>query len=364
MNPVALLQVQLIPEQASTFAVEVDLFYIALWLLTIVFTIGVAAAAAYLMHKYKRQRDDQIGVNVHGAMILEVTWTVIPFVMAMGIFLWGAKLYYEMYKEPREALEIFVTGKQWMWRAQHPDGRREINELHIPTGRRVKLTMTSEDVLHAYYIPAFRTKTDVVPGRYTTTWFEPTKAGSYHLFCAEYCGTQHSGMIGTVHVLEPAAYQAWLADGGENVTPAEVGKKIFASLACNTCHKEDNSGRGPSLLGVYGSQVKLTSGQSVLADDAYVRESILRPHTQIVAGYPLMMGTYQGQMTEEQIVQVIAYLKSIGKQEASAASAPATTAAPTGTPTGTITPAAGAPAPTAAAPPAAKPVAVPAKPVK
>lgn len=356
MNPVALLQVQLIPEQASTFAVEVDLFYIALWLLTIVFSIGVAVAAAYLMHKYKRQRDDQIGVDVHGAMILEITWTVIPFIMAMGIFLWGAKLYYEMYKDPRDAMEIFVTGKQWMFRAQHPDGRREINELHVPTGRRIKLTMTSEDVLHAYFIPAFRTKADLVPGRYTSTWFEATKPGSYHLFCAEYCGTQHSGMVGTVTVMEPAEYQAWLANGSSNLAPAEVGKNIFASLACNTCHKDDNSGRGPSMLGVYGSQVKLTNGQTVLADDAYVRESILRPHTQIVAGYPLMMGTYQGQMTEEQIVQVIAYLKSIGKQDASAASAPAAA-------TATATPAA-APAPEApaVAKPAAKPAAAPAKP--
>ena len=350
MNPVALLQVQLIPDQASTFAVEVDLFYIALWLLTIVFTIGVAAAAAYLMHKYKRQRDDQIGVNVHGAMILEITWTVVPFIMAMGIFLWGAKLYFEMYKNPKDAMEIFVTGKQWMWRAQHPDGRREINELHVPTGRRVKLTMTSEDVLHAYFIPAFRTKADVVPGRYTTTWFEATKPGSYHLFCAEYCGTQHSGMIGTVYVMPPAEYQSWLADGSGNLAPAEVGKKIFTSLACSTCHKEDNSGRGPSLLGVYGSQIKLTGGQMVLADDAYVRESILRPHAKIVAGYPLMMSTYQGQVTEEQIVQVIAYLKSIGKQEQGAASA------------STAAPVAVAPTTPPVAKPPANPAAAPAKP--
>ncbi|MBI1763149.1 MAG: cytochrome c oxidase subunit II [Acidobacteria bacterium] len=353
----ALLQVQLIPDQASTFAVEVDLFYIALWLLTIVFSIGVAAAAAYLMHKYKRQRTDQIGVNVHGAMILEVTWTVIPFIMAMGIFLWGAKLYYEMYKDPRDAMEIYVTAKQWMFRAQHPDGRREINELHIPMGRRIKLTMTSEDVLHAYFIPAFRTKADIVPGRYTSTWFEATKPGSYHLFCAEYCGTQHSGMVGTVYVMEPAEYQAWLADGSGNIAPAEVGKKIFATMGCNTCHKEDNSGRGPSLLGVYGSQVKLTSGQAVLADDAYVRESILRPHVKIVAGYPLMMSTYQGQLTEEQIVQVIAYLKSIGKQEANAAGAAAPAAPATGAPA-LAAPAAGAPVPPAGA--AAKPVTRPA----
>jgi cytochrome c oxidase subunit II len=312
MNPIALLQAQLVPEQASTFAVEVDLFYLALWLLTIVFSIGIAVVAAYLMIRYRRQRADQ---NIHGAMALEITWTVIPFVIAIGIFVWGAKLYFDMYKEPKDALEINVTGKQWMWRAQHPDGRREINELHIPVGRRIKLVMTSEDVLHSYFIPAFRTKTDVVPGRYTTTWFEPTKTGVYHLFCAEYCGTQHSGMIGSITVMKPAEYQSWLANGAVNITPAEAGQRIFNSLACNTCHKEDNSGRGPSLVGVYGTQVKLNNGQSVLANDAYIRNSIVNPHSQIVAGYPLMMSTYQGQVTEEQIVQLIAYIKSIGKQE-------------------------------------------------
>ena len=334
MTPVALFQMQLLPEQASTFAVEIDLFYISLWLLTIFFSIGVAAAAAYLMIRYKRKSADQIGVNVHGAMILEITWTLVPFIMALGIFFWAAKIYYQMYKVPgSEAMEIFVTGKQWMWRAQHPDGRREINELHVPMGRKVKLTMTSEDVLHAYYIPAFRTKADLVPGRYTTTWFEATKPGTYHLFCAEYCGTQHSGMIGSVIVLTEGDYQAWLAGGGERVTPAEIGKGIFNSMACITCHKEDNSGRGPSLLGVYGSQVKLANGQTVLADDEYIRESILRPHVKIVAGYPLMMSTYQGQLTEEQIVQLIAYLKSIGKQEQAAASVPvANVAAPAAKP--------------------------------
>lgn len=321
MNPVALLQLQLLPEQASTFAVEVDLFYIALWLLTIVFSIGVAAVAGYLMIRYRRQRADQIGEDIHGAMVLELTWTIIPFIIAMGIFAWGAKLYFTMYREPKDAMEVFVTGKQWMWRAQHPDGRREINELHLPVGRRIKLTMTSEDVLHSYFIPGFRTKTDVVPGRYTTTWFEPTKTGQYHLFCAEYCGTQHSGMIGTITVMKPAEYQEWLANGAVNLTPADAGERLFARMACNTCHKNDNSGRGPSLVGVYGSQVKLNNGQNVLADDAYIRESILNPHAQLVAGYPLLMSTYQGQLTEEQIVQLTAYLKSLAKPEAAAPAA-------------------------------------------
>lgn len=362
MNSIAFLQAQLAPEQASTFAVEVDLFYFALWLMTIVFSIGIAVTAGYLMIRYRRQRADQIGENIHGAMLLEITWTVIPFIIAIGIFVWSAKIYFTMYSEPKDAMEIFVTGKQWMWRAQHPDGRREINELHIPVGRRIKLTMTSEDVLHSYYIPAFRTKTDAVPGRYTMTWFEPTKPGVYHLFCAEYCGTQHSGMIGSIYVMNPSDYQTWLANGAVNLTPAEAGQRIFASMACNTCHKDDNSGRGPSLAGLYGTQVKLNNGQSVLMDDTYIRNSILNPHSQIVAGYPLMMSTYQGQLTEEQIVQITAYLKSIGKQENAAPTTGNPGQSPAGQPA-LAAPAAGQQGNPAAPAQQPRAVAAPAKPV-
>ncbi len=350
MNPIALLQVQLMPEQASNFAQEVDLFYIALIALTVFFTVAIAAVAAYFMVKYRRRRADEIPENIHGAMLLEITWTVIPFIISIGIFIWGVKLYYEMYTAPKDAMEIFVTGKQWMWRAQHPDGRREINELHVPLGRRVKLTMTSEDVLHSYFIPAFRTKTDVLPGRYTMTWFEPTKPGSYHLFCAEYCGTQHSGMIGTVHVLEKAEYQAWLAGTSGGLTPAQAGQKLFATMGCTNCHKDDNSGRGPSLVGVYGSQQKLANGQAVPVDDVYVRESILNPHAKIAAGYPLLMSTYQGQLTEEQVAQLIAYLKSIGKNTGAEGGGQSNLPAP---PSAPVAPAAGAtPAPRPAAAPA------------
>ena len=333
------LQLPFMPEQASSFAQEVDLFYLALWGLTVFFTIGVALAAGIFMFKYRRKRAGEIPEQVEGAMLLEITWTVLPFIMALGIFAWGAKLYYQMYTEPKDALEIFVTGKQWMWRAQHPDGQREINELHVPLGRRVKLTMTSEDVLHAYFIPAFRTKADVVPGRYTTTWFVPTKVGTYHLFCAEYCGTQHSGMIGKVIVQEPSDYQAWLG-GGTKEPPAAAGQKLFASLACNTCHYEKSGGRGPTLVGVYGTDVKLDNGTTVKVDDAYIRESILNPMAKVVATYQPVMPTFQGQVSEEQIANLIAYIRSIGKQDGDGGTA----------------------APAAAAQPAAKPAAPAAKP--
>jgi len=284
------------------------------------------------MVRYRRRREDEVPEQVEGAMLLEITWTVIPFFIAMFIFAWGAKIYYEMYKEPKDALEIFVTGKQWMWRAQHPDGVREINELHIPAGRRVKLTMTSEDVIHSYYIPAFRTKADVVPGRYTMTWFEATKPGTYHLFCTEYCGTQHSGMIGKVVVLGQSDYQNWLAGGTSEGSPATNGEKLFASLACSTCHQDQNRGRGPTLAGLFGTQVKLDNGSSVLADDAYIRESILNPRAKMVAGYQPIMPTFQGQVSEEQILQLIAYIKSIGSKQDGAANSGAAAPAPTPAP--------------------------------
>ena len=323
-----LLQVPFLPEQASSFAQEVDMFYLSLWALTIFFSVAVAVAALFFMLKYRRRRIDEIPEQVEGAMALEITWTVIPFIISLFIFGWGAKIYYQMYTEPKDAMEIFVTGKQWMWRAQHPDGIREINQLHLPLGKRIKLTMTSEDVLHAYFIPAFRTKANVVPGRYTMTWFTPTKAGTYHLFCAEYCGTQHSGMIGNVIVLEPSEYQQWLAGGPKEASPSATGQKLFASLACNTCHYDKDGGRGPSLAGVFGSQVKLENGTTVIADEGYLRESILNPGAKIVAGFQPVMPTFQGQLSEEQVLQLIAYIKSIGAQEGAVAAKPAASPAP------------------------------------
>ncbi len=327
------------PEQASKFAEEVDLLYLLLWLMTAFFTVGIALAAGFFMLKYKRKSLGEIPEQIEGAMKLELTWTIIPFIISLGIFAWGAKLFYQMYTPPADALEIFVTGKQWMWRAQHPDGQREINTLHVPIGRRVKLTMTSEDVIHAYFIPAFRTKADLVPGRYTMSWFEATKAGNYHLFCAEYCGTEHSGMIGTVTVMEPADYQAWLS-GVSKESPVAAGQKLFASLACNTCHLENGQGRGPRLNELYGKMAKLNNGTVVDVNDAYIRESILNPTAKVVENYEPVMPVFQGQVSEEQIQQLIAYIKSIGPKDGGAAQAQASPAAK---------------------PAAAKPVAAPAK---
>jgi cytochrome c oxidase subunit 2 len=232
----------------------------------------------------------------------------------MVMFAWGSAIFFQESRPPEDAIPIYVVGKQWMWKLQHMEGRREINELHIPLGRAVKLTMTSEDVIHSFYVPDFRTKQDVVPGRYSTTWFKPTKAGKYHLFCAEYCGTNHSRMIGWIYVMKPQDYQNWLSGGAAMGSLAEEGGKLFQSLACANCHKPDASGRCPSLVGLYGRSVQIAGGTVVTADDSYIRESILRPGAKIVAGYQPVMPTFQGLVTEEGIVQLIEYVKSLSER--------------------------------------------------
>jgi len=245
------------------------------------------------------------------SLALEIAWTIIPLGLGLVMFAWGAQVYFNQARPPAETLDIYVVGKQWMWKFQHLDGRREINELHVPVGRAVRLTGTSEDVIHSFFVPAFRLKADVIPGRYTTLWFNATKAGSYHLFCAEYCGTKHSGMVGTVVVMEPNEYQAWLAGGGGEGSLASQGQKLFQDLACITCHRADGQGRGPALEGVFGSRVSLNSGQVVVADEAYLRESILSPSAKIAAGFQPLMPTFQGLVSEEQLLALIEYVKSL-----------------------------------------------------
>lgn len=208
-------------------------------------------------------------------------------------------------------MDILVVSKRWMWKLQHLNGRREINELHVPVGRAVRLTMTSEDVIHSFYVPAFRTKMDVLPGRYTTTWFKPTRPGTYHLFCAEYCGTKHSRMIGSVIVMEPDKFQAWLGGDTAGVPPAAAGERLFSNLGCVSCHNPDSKGRGPSLSGVYGSRVALSGGATAVADDAYLRESIVDPRAKLVTGYEPLMPTFRGLVGEEGLLHLIEYIKTL-----------------------------------------------------
>lgn len=305
-----------LPDLASTFAWQVDALYILMVVLTIIFTGGVFAAIAYLAIKYKRRSNDERPAPILGSIPLELAWSIIPLFMAMGVYFLGADLYFRLYRAPAETLDIYVIGKQWMWKVQHAEGKREINELHVPIGQPIKLIMSSEDVIHSFYVPAFRTKKDVVPGRYTTIWFEASQLGEFHLFCAEYCGTEHSTMIGKVIVMEPVDYQNWLSGGsGQSETMVQAGERQFGQLGCETCHKETSSGRGPSLVGVFGKPVVLENGSEVVVDEDYVRESILNPQAKIVEGYKPIMPTFQGQISEETLLQILTYIQSLGAAE-------------------------------------------------
>ena len=301
----------LFPEAASTMASRVDALYFFLIGITAFFSLLIAGLIVVYAIRFRRRSPDAIGARIHGGLMLEITWTVIPFLITMVIFVWGARVFFAMSRPPDETLNIYAVGKQWMWKFQHLDGQREINELHVPVGRPVKMIMTSEDVIHDLFVPAFRVKADVIPGRYSSIWFEPTKAGTYHLFCAEYCGTKHSGMTGQVIVMEPDEYQKWLSGGQGEGSLASAGQKLFADLACNTCHRPDAQGRGPVLNGLFGKTVDLQSGNRIVVDEAYIRESILTPATKITAGFQPIMPTFQGLVSEEGLLELIEYVKSL-----------------------------------------------------
>jgi cytochrome c oxidase subunit 2 len=301
----------LFPESASTMASRVDSLYFFLVGLTVFFSLLIAGLIVIYAVRFRRRSPDAVGARIHGGLLLEMTWTVVPLFITMGIFVWGASVFFAMSRPPADTLDIYVVGKQWMWKFQHLDGQREINQLHIPLGRAVKLIMTSEDVIHDLFVPAFRVKADVIPGRYTNLWFEPTKPGTYQLFCAEYCGTKHSGMIGQVFVMEPEGYQRWLSGSQQEGSLASAGQKLFADLACNTCHRAESEERGPVLDGIFGKTIELQNGQRVVADEAYLRESILMPAGKITAGFQPIMPAFQGLVSEENLLELIEYMKSL-----------------------------------------------------
>ena len=317
--------IPLFPEQASTVAARVDNLYFFMIAVSGFFAVVVTVMVVFFAIKYRRRHDDEVGEPIHGSLALELLWTGIPFVIAMVMFVWGSSVYFALARVPEEALDIYAVGKQWMWKFQHREGQREINELHVPVNTPVRMIITSEDVLHDLYFPSFRVKTDAIPGRYTQVWFNATKVGTFHIFCAEYCGTKHSGMIGTVHVLPETEYQAWLGGTTTGETLAQKGEKLFTQLACVTCHSGTSQGRGPALNGVWGHTVQLANGNTVTADASYVRESILNPMAKIVAGYQPLMPTFQGQVTEEQLLALTEYIKGLpAAQRAPGAAAPAT----------------------------------------
>ena len=302
---------QLHPDQASTFAPELDLLYFFVVIVSTFFLVLIAVLIYAFAVKYRRRSDDERPDLIHGSLPLEIAWSVIPLALMMIMFGWGTWLFFKVYQVPEGALEINVVGKQWMWHIQHPTGQREINEMHMPIGRPIKLTMASEDVIHDFYIPEFRVKNDVIPGRYTTMTFEASKTGEFYLFCAEYCGTEHSRMVGRIIVLEDREYQDWLAGGVSDETPEEAGARLFSALNCVTCHGDVANARGPALTGLFGEEISLTTGQRVIMNEEYIRESVLSPRAKIVAGYPSIMPTYQGQITEANLLNIVAYIKSL-----------------------------------------------------
>jgi cytochrome c oxidase subunit 2 len=339
------------PPSASTFADPVDALYFYLTAITLVFTVGISIAIVFFAIRYRRRAANELPEPIHGSMILEISWSVIPFLITMSIFVWGTVVFFDQTRPPKDTTEIFVVGKQWMWKIQHPSGRREINELHVPVGRRIKLVMTTEDVIHDFFIPAFRTKMDVVPGRYTQLWFEATVPGKYHLFCAEYCGQNHSGMGGYVYAMEPGDYDRWLAGDAGSMSPTDAGRELFTNtLGCASCHGNAGQGdRGPRLAGLLGTQVQFSNGvPSQTADEEYIRESVLNPTAKVVSGYQPIMPTFQGSVTEEQLMQLTAFIRSLS-------STPGTPSAPAGNaPAATPSPAAPAAAPNTGRAPAPK----------
>ena len=306
----------LFPVQGSDIARSVDhLMLFALGGL-VVFSTLIAVLVLVFMVKYRRKHEGEIGEDVYEtnpkSHVLELVWSVIPLGLLLVLFGWGTKVFFDQNRPPAGAAQYWVTGRQWMWKIQHPSGRREINELHVPVGQAVQLRMISEDVIHDFFVPAFRIHVDVLPSRYTTYWFKATKTGEFHLFCGQYCGVEHSKMAGKVVVMPPAEYRAWLANtapGG--ATAVASGDELFVQKACNTCHRSDSSARAPILHGVAGKSVTLLDGSTVVADPTYLRESILNPAAKVVKGYQPIMPTYKDQLTEEEVMQLIKYIETL-----------------------------------------------------
>lgn len=320
----------LFPEAASSIAPEVDHLYLAWAGISVFFATLIALLIVVFFMKYRQKAPQSVGKEPEVSTLpIEIGWSVLPLVITLVMFTWGAKVFFDQNRPPADSVDYFASAKQWMWKFQHPDGIRETNDLHVPVGQAIRMTMTSQDVIHSLYLPAFRVKADVVPGRYTTLWFRPTKPGSYHLFCAEYCGTEHSKMGGTIHVLEEEAYETWLASQRLGNPVRASGRQLFEQLACDTCHREQTEAtaetgpaRAPALAGLAGRDVTLHDGRRVRADETYLRESILDPQKKIVAGWQPIMPTYRGQVTEEQVLELITYIKTLKTPEEAAAREP------------------------------------------
>ncbi|RZI44021.1 cytochrome c oxidase subunit II [Herbaspirillum sp. HC18] len=306
----------LFPPSASIVAARYDVLFIALILLTGFVAFAVTALIVYFSIRYRAgSRVDRTHAPTKGRR-LEVAWSVIPLLLFFGIFAWAAYDYTQLYREPPDAMPVFVVAKQWMWKLEHANGRREIDELHVPLGQPVRLVMTSQDVIHSFFVPAFRIKQDVVPGRYTTIQFTPTEAGEFHLFCAEFCGTSHAGMTGRIVVLRPSEFAAWLQAGDAQPGMAARGFELYRRYGCSGCHEAQSSVHAPDLHGLFGRSVHLSDGRMLIADEAYIRDSVLLPKKDVVAGFEPIMPSFAGQIGEEDLMAIIEYIRSTGGRDA------------------------------------------------
>lgn len=303
------------PPAASTIAEGVDQLYYFLTGISIFFSVLIFTLIFYFMIRYRRRSDEERPPDTHTSLVLELTWTLIPSGLCAILFVWASMLYIRNSRPPAASTEIFVIGKQWMWHIQHPEGPREIDELHVPVDEPIKVTITSQDVIHGFYIPAFRIKKDALPGRYTSVWFTATQTGTYHLFCSEYCGANHSEMTGSVFVMSRSDYAAWLAAQEKTESMSQQGERLFSQLGCASCHLANSTGRGPSLAGVYGRPEKLQNGETRVVDENLIRQAIIFPNSVLLPNYPAIMPTFQGQVNEDQVLQLVAYVKSLGAPE-------------------------------------------------
>lgn len=301
-----------LPERASTLAGPVDGLFLAVFLVTGLVALAVAGLIAFFAVRYRQGSAADRSAPPAGNRVLEIAWIVAPLLIFLAFYLWAAWDYTRFYRPPADAMPVFVVAKQWMWKLEHQNGRREIDELHVPLGRPVRLVMASQDVIHSFFVPAFRIKQDVVPGRYTSLWFTATRAGEYRLFCAEYCGSQHAAMGGRIVVLPPADFARWLAAGDAGTGIAARGFELFRRYGCSGCHDPRSSVHAPDLNGLLGRTVHLADGRSLVADENYVRDAILLPKKDVVAGFEPIMPSFAGQIGEEDLMAIIEYLRSTG----------------------------------------------------
>jgi cytochrome c oxidase subunit 2 len=302
------------PRAASAYSVEIDHLSLAFTVLIVLLSAPVFFLMIAFAVKYRRGRTADRRHPVNSRVGFEISWAVIPFVAMLVFYVWSTRLYFDQHHPPSNALEIQVVAKQWMWKFQHPGGQREINELHVPIGRPILLTLASQDVIHDLYVPALRLKQDVVPGRYTSLWFNADTVGSYRLQCSQFCGADHAVMGGYLHLLSPSDYARWLEQAGTDMSLAAQGAALFRTRGCSGCHGTAATVKAPKLEGLFGHEVPLSDGSVVTADSQYIRDSILMPHAQVAAGYPDIMPTFQNVLGEDDVLRLVAYIKSLAAE--------------------------------------------------